>query len=160
MLLMALAPLLVAAGDPPLPADQETEHVVKPGETLGGIAQRASVPRVLSAEANHLTSPYALRAGQKLTIPRTRRHIVARGDSRFTIAYLYGVPWQDIAVASGIEGSLSDERRPQIVIAETVKGKGVDFMEDQASWHYGALDSEAYHRALASVRRLYEAHGL
>ena len=103
MLLMALAPLLGAAGDPPLPADQETEHVVKPGETLGGIAQRASVPRVLIAEANHLTSPYALRAGQKLTIPRTRRHIVARGDSRFTIAYLYGVPWQDIAVANGIE---------------------------------------------------------
>ena len=35
-----------AASDP----KTETEHVVKPGETLGGIAQRAEVPRVLIIE--------------------------------------------------------------------------------------------------------------
>jgi transketolase len=43
--------------------------------------------------------------------------------------------------------------RPAAIIAATVKGKGVDFMEDQAKWHYGALDSAFYERALASVRR-------
>ncbi len=102
-LIAALAPLLLAAGEPGLPPDQETEHVVKPGETLGSIAQRAGVPRVLIVEANHLTVPFALRAGQKLTIPRTRNHSVGRGDTRFTISYLYGVPWQDIAVANGLE---------------------------------------------------------
>jgi transketolase len=42
--------------------------------------------------------------------------------------------------------------RPAALIADTVKGKGVDFMEDQAKWHYGALDSAMYARALASVR--------
>jgi transketolase len=41
---------------------------------------------------------------------------------------------------------------PAVVIARTVKGKGVDFMENQPKWHYGALDSEMYERALASVR--------
>ena len=102
-LLLALAPLLIAAGEAALPPDQESEHVVKAGETLSGVAQRAGVPRILIVEANHLTSPFALRAGQKLTIPRTRHHTVGAGDTRFTIAYLYGVPWQDIAVASGIE---------------------------------------------------------
>ena len=102
LLLAGLAPLLLAAAEPALPPNQASEHVVKPGETLGGIAQRAEVPRVLIIEANRLTSPYALRAGQKLVIPRTRRHTVGRGDTRFTIAYLYGVPWADIAVANGL----------------------------------------------------------
>lgn len=98
-----LALLLTAAGEPILPPDQATEHVVKSGETLGGIAARAKVPRILIIEANRLEPPYALRAGQKLTIPRTRHHTVARGDTSFTISYLYGVPWRDIAIANGIE---------------------------------------------------------
>ena len=59
--------------------------------------------RALIAEANGLTPPYALRAGQRLFIPRTRHHVVARGDTRFTVAYLYAVPWSDIAVANGLE---------------------------------------------------------
>ncbi|MEO7739600.1 MAG: M23 family metallopeptidase [Novosphingobium sp.] len=95
--------MLIAAGEAILPPDQELEHVVKAGETLSGVAQRAAVPRILIVEANHLTAPFALRAGQKLTIPRTRHHTVGVGDTRFTIAYLYGVQWQDIAVASGID---------------------------------------------------------
>lgn len=104
-LLLALAPLLLAAEEPALPANQASEHVVKPGETLGGIAQRAEVPRVLIIEANRLSAPYALRAGQKLTIPRTRHHTVGRGDTRFTISYLYGVPWADIAVANSLSNT-------------------------------------------------------
>lgn len=42
---------------------------------------------------------------------------------------------------------------PTVVIAETVKGKGVPFMEGQVQWHYGALDSELYAQALDAVRR-------
>lgn len=41
---------------------------------------------------------------------------------------------------------------PTVVIARTIKGKGVPFMEHQPKWHYGALDSAMYERALASVR--------
>jgi murein DD-endopeptidase MepM/ murein hydrolase activator NlpD len=101
LLVPALALLLVAAAD--VPPEQETEHVVKPGETLMGVAKRAKVPRVLIAEAHRLKPPYSLRAGQTLKIPRTRRHNVARGDSGFMIAYRYGVPWRDIAIANGID---------------------------------------------------------
>jgi murein DD-endopeptidase MepM/ murein hydrolase activator NlpD len=107
-LLPALALLAMGAGQPEQPAhqvplDQETEHVVKDGETLAGVANRAKVPRVLIVEANGLKPPYALRTGQKLKIPRTRHHTVVRGETGFTVAYTYGVPWQDIAVANGIE---------------------------------------------------------
>ncbi len=118
-LIAALAPLLMAA-DEPLPANRETEHVVKPGETLSGIAQRAAVPRILIVEANRLTAPYALRAGQKLTIPRTRHHTVARGDTKFTIAYLYGVSWPDLAVANGIDAAAALKPGQKLLIPTLV----------------------------------------
>lgn len=101
-LLPALALLLVAAAEP-LPPEQETEHVVREGETLMGIANRAKVPRVLIAEANGLKEPYAVRTGQTLKIPRTRKHKVVKGDTGFSVSYQYAVPWKDIAVANGLD---------------------------------------------------------
>lgn len=44
------------------------------------------------------------------------------------------------------------EDAPTVVLARTIKGKGVPFMENQSKWHYGALDSAMYEQALASVR--------
>lgn len=88
----------------PLPLEEETEHVVIPGETLGGIANRAKVPKILIIEANHLKPPhYAIRTGQKLHLPRTRHHIVKAGESGFDIAMRYGVSYSSIAVANGLE---------------------------------------------------------
>lgn len=84
-------------------AASESEHVVEPGETLGGIANRAGVPLRLIAEANGLAAPYPVRAGQKLLIPRAKSHLVAEGDTGFGIAYRYGVPWKTIAQANGLD---------------------------------------------------------
>jgi len=91
------------ADDAPTPPEAESEHVVKPGETLGGIAQRAKVARVLIIEANRLKPPYAVREGQKLALPRTRHHVVKAGETGFTIAFRYGVRFADIAVANGMD---------------------------------------------------------
>lgn len=82
-----------------------SSYVVQPGDTLGSIAIRAQIPRVLIAEANGLSSPDAIRVGQKLTLPRTRRHTVEAGETGFAIAYKYAVPWEQIAVANGIEAN-------------------------------------------------------
>ncbi len=124
-LLPALALLLAAAKAPtPVPSptasgapfNEETEHVVQPGETLGGIALRAEVPRVLIIEANGLKAPYAVRTGQKLAIPRTRRHTVAAGESGFLIAWKYGVSWPDIAVANGLDQRATVRRGQKLLI--------------------------------------------
>jgi len=61
------------------------------------------VPRVLIIEANGLKPPYALRAGQKLVIPRRRSHTVKEGETGFSIAMDYGVPWSAIAAANGLQ---------------------------------------------------------
>ena len=98
---MAAAPLL--AETPKADPKTEAVHVVQSGETLGGIAARAEVPRVLIIEANGLKAPYALRAGQQLIIPRRRSHTVKEGETRFDVAMIYGVPWSAIAAANGIK---------------------------------------------------------
>lgn len=45
----------------------------------------------------------------------------------------------------------SDSNRPTVLICETIKGKGVDFMERNLSWHAGSLGQADLERAMASL---------
>jgi transketolase len=54
------------------------------------------------------------------------------------------------ALAAALQAPLSPGR-PGAVIASTVKGKGVSFMEDAASWHHGVPDDEQYRSAMAEL---------
>lgn len=45
----------------------------------------------------------------------------------------------------------SEKRAPSVIIANTVKGKGVSFMEGQAGWHGKAIDPESYEKAMAEL---------
>ena len=46
---------------------------------------------------------------------------------------------------------------PTAIIAKSVKGKGVSFMENQASWHGTAPNQEQYETAMADLERIGEA---
>lgn len=48
---------------------------------------------------------------------------------------------------------------PSVVVAHTVKGKGVSFMEDQAGWHGKAPNAEQLAQALAEIEAAAEACG-
>jgi transketolase len=54
----------------------------------------------------------------------------------------------DRAVAASSSG-----RGPTVIIAHTVKGKGVSFMEGKAAWHGKAPTAEEAERALAEIAR-------
>lgn len=41
--------------------------------------------------------------------------------------------------------------KPSVIIAQTVKGKGVSFMEDQLLWHYRAPNAEEFQKALREL---------
>lgn len=41
--------------------------------------------------------------------------------------------------------------KPSVVIARTVKGRGVSFMEDVGKWHHGVPSDDEYARALAEL---------
>lgn len=47
--------------------------------------------------------------------------------------------------------------KPSAIIAKTVKGKGVSFMENQAAWHGSAPDDEQYREAMEELERAGEA---
>jgi len=54
-------------------------------------------------------------------------------------------------IGEAIEDARATQGVPSVVICKTVKGRGVDFMEDQVKWHYGSIDSELAARAKASI---------
>ena len=43
--------------------------------------------------------------------------------------------------------------KPKIIIAHTIKGKGISFMEDKLEWHYKSPDSEQYKQAIEELDR-------
>lgn len=47
--------------------------------------------------------------------------------------------------------------KPIAVICNTIKGKGVPFMENSPDWHYGTLSDSQYTEAIASLERSYES---
>ncbi|MGW1615803.1 transketolase [Streptomyces sp. NPDC002285] len=48
-------------------------------------------------------------------------------------------------------GAQDSHDRPSVVLARTVKGKGVPFMENSARWHYGTVDPEQLAVALEAL---------
>jgi transketolase len=42
--------------------------------------------------------------------------------------------------------------KPTVIIAHTIKGKGIDFMEDQLLWHYKSPTDEQYQLGLAQLK--------
>lgn len=50
----------------------------------------------------------------------------------------------------------ADETRdkPVCIIAKTVKGKGVSYMETEPGWHLGYLDPEDAKRAIAEIEAM------
>lgn len=49
------------------------------------------------------------------------------------------------AFSEGVQG------KPQIIIADTVKGKGVSFMENKPEWHHHRISREQYDAARAEI---------
>ena len=60
-----------------------------------------------------------------------------------------------------IEAAFKEARKtkgmPTAIIAKTIKGKGVSFMEDQAGWHGKAPNDEQYSQAMEELEKAGEA---
>ena len=60
-----------------------------------------------------------------------------------------------------IEAAFKEAREtkgmPTAIIAKTIKGKGVSFMEDQAGWHGKAPNDEQYEQAMEELEKAGEA---
>lgn len=43
--------------------------------------------------------------------------------------------------------------KPKVIIADTIKGKGVSFMENKLEWHYRSLSKELYEEAILEIEK-------
>jgi transketolase len=57
-------------------------------------------------------------------------------------------------IESGVEEAKSIKNKPTVIIAKTVKGKGVSFMENEAGWHGVAPNQEQSQQALKELEGL------
>lgn len=67
---------------------------------------------------------------------------------------VHEVDGHDLGALHPLLVSLANRQDPQVpamVVAHTVKGKGVPFMESEIGWHLGWLDAEDEERALAYI---------
>ena len=63
------------------------------------------------------------------------------------------------ALAALLRSLPHDPGPPRVVVARTVFGRGVSFMERRIDWHYWPLDEERYAEALADLEALEAAPG-
>ena len=62
----------------------------------------------------------------------------------------------DIAeICNAIDTLKESEGKPKVVLAHTVKGKGVSFMEGKNIWHGKLIGDEDYRRAMAELEAAY-----
>lgn len=95
----------------PTPVEPYRTHLVQVGESLYRISLQYDLPWTVIAEANGITDPNTIYAGQTLIIPGagadnppppSGTHVVQSGENLYRIGLLYGLPWTVIATANGI----------------------------------------------------------
>ena len=68
----------------------------------------------------------------------------------FQVIHIDGHDIEEIVKAFEVAKNVKGQ--PTCIIAKTIKGKGVDFMENQAGWHGKAPNEEQYEQAMKSLK--------
>jgi len=98
------------AGVPPVSAEHTQTasespavfHKVRSGDTVYTVSQRYHVPLRELIIMNGLQSPFGLRSGQVLRLPKPRRQVVERGDTIYAISRRYDVALSRLVQRNGI----------------------------------------------------------
>ncbi len=97
---------LVGALSLPVGAEEALYHTVRWGETLSGIARRYGLTIAELQEANSISNPNLIYAGQRLLIPVPADeyvvHTVVAGETLLVISAKYAVTVWDIALRNGL----------------------------------------------------------
>ena len=58
-------------------------------------------------------------------------------------------------ICEALDKAKQEKGAPKVIIAHTVKGKGVSFMEGKNTWHGKAIGEEEYRQAMAELEASY-----
>ena len=102
----------------PYTAEAEQKHVVRLGQSLGGIARQYGISVTTLATANGVNREGILREGQVLRIPGAGSMTVTSGQTLTKIARDYHVSVADLAAANGIDREASLKIGQRLVLPE------------------------------------------
>ena len=63
-------------------------------------------------------------------------------------------------VVNGLNEAYTIKDRPVVIISNTIKGKGVYFMENNPKWHSGTLSDEEYKIAIQDLQKEEDKYGV
>lgn len=72
----------------------------------------------------------------------------------FVVKEVNGHSFRELSEA--IDFALNEKSAPVVIIANTTKGCGIDFIENDYRWHYGSFDSDKYKECRESLGKYYE----
>ena len=55
------------------------------------------------------------------------------------------------AIKDALDAAKSETKKPSVIVADTIKGKGVSFMEDDNNWHYRTPSAKELEAALTEL---------
>ena len=59
-------------------------------------------------------------------------------------------------VVKALKEAYEVKGKPTVIISNTIKGKGVSFMENNPKWHSGAISDEEYEIAMKDLEKAKE----
>jgi transketolase len=122
----------------------------------GEMAEGSNWEAAMAAAHYKLDNLFAILDHNTLQITGRTRDVCNNAplDEKFR-AFGWGVrviDGHDYAALTQALGSPAEPGKPTMVIANTVKGKGVSFMEDVAKWHHGVPSDKELEQALAELK--------
>ncbi|MDR2069227.1 MAG: transketolase [Spirochaetaceae bacterium] len=104
--------------------------------------------------------------GNVITIVDRNRLMIDGGTEEVMALEPFGDKWRAFGLevievdghkfgelAAALDRAWAARDKPVLILANTVKGKGVDFMENNVVWHYASGDSELCEKAKVSIMR-------
>lgn len=120
------------------------------GECNEGIIWEA----VMTASKYKLSNLVIIVDRNRLQLSGTTEEVMDMGDlgkkfSEFG-CFVQDVDGHDISKLLDAYSNLSDEK-PNVIVAHTIKGKGISFVENHVEWHQNVLKAEQYELALKEL---------
>lgn len=110
------------------------------------------------AGAHKMDNLTAIVDSNKVQLDGTVKEVLDTGDLKAKFEsfdfFVQSVDGHDVEeIAEAVDRAKAEKGRPSMIIANTVKGKGVSFMEGKSAWHGKTPDEEQFEAAFEQLYR-------